>query len=233
MAPAAANRVSKPLPPPLPPAERTAGQLVGETLRLYGRRFWLVLPLGLSVAALDAVATGRDVVGSNLVLWLGSPLVTLSYVAACALVAEARPTRRAALTALAAGVLVFAPVPLLVQLYALPAVAWLGWFGFAVPAALLERRGFVASVRRSGALARADYVHAVGSLATLILAYVVARFMLAFLLRSQSGQTERIAAFLADLVISPILFVGAALLYVDQEARVASRAAKLPDGRSG
>src|SRR5919202_525092 len=45
-----------PLPPPLPPETRTVGQLVAETIRLYAQRFWLCLPLGVSVAALDVVA---------------------------------------------------------------------------------------------------------------------------------------------------------------------------------
>ena len=34
------------LPPPLPPAERTVGQLIAETIRLYGQHFWRALPLG-------------------------------------------------------------------------------------------------------------------------------------------------------------------------------------------
>ena len=38
------------LPPPLPPAERTVGQLVAETIRAYGANFWRVLPLGVPIA---------------------------------------------------------------------------------------------------------------------------------------------------------------------------------------
>ena len=45
-----AKRVERPLPPPLPPAERTVGQLVAETIKLYGRRFMSALPIGLVVA---------------------------------------------------------------------------------------------------------------------------------------------------------------------------------------
>jgi hypothetical protein len=40
------------------------------------------------------------------------------------------------------------------------------------------------------------------------------------LLHTQGNQTERVAVVLADLVLSPLLFIGAALLYVDQAARV-------------
>jgi hypothetical protein len=39
------------------------------------------------------------------------------------------------------------------------------------------------------------------------------------LLHNQSGIADRAAVFLADVVISPILFLGPALLYVDQAAR--------------
>ena len=46
--------------------------------------------------------------------------------------------------------------------------------------------------------------------------------MMALLLRDTGEQTERIAVFLADLVLSPILFLGAALLYFDQKARLES-----------
>jgi hypothetical protein len=42
------------------------------------------------------------------------------------------------------------------------------------------------------------------------------------LLRGSGDQTERVAVILADLVISPLLFLGAALLYFDQAARVRS-----------
>ena len=43
------------LPPPAPPEERTAGQLVAEALRLYGRRFWAALALGVPPTALAAL----------------------------------------------------------------------------------------------------------------------------------------------------------------------------------
>ena len=42
----------QPLPPPLPPEERSVGQLVAETIRFYQHHFFQTLALGLSVAAL-------------------------------------------------------------------------------------------------------------------------------------------------------------------------------------
>ena len=78
------------------------------------------------------------------------------------------------------------------------------------------------ALRRAVELCRADYIHALGSLATLVIVFVLSRVALAFLLREQADDTIRVAVFLADLVISPLLFLGGALLYVDQAARVRS-----------
>ena len=63
----------------------------------------------------------------------------------------------------------------------------------------------------------------------------IARLAMGFLLRQQADNTLRVAIFLADTVLGPVLFLGAALLYVDLAARVgttrqdrlAARAAEL------
>jgi len=214
-----------PLPPPLPPETRTVGQLVAETVRLYGARFFPVLALGLSLAALDGVSLGRSANEQTVVLWLFTPLITVSYVGACVLVAEGRPPRRALLVGLAVGIVVWLPVPLLFRFVILPALAWLALLGLAVPAAVIERRGFVDSFRRGLELARADFVHAFGSLATLAIVYFLSRTVLLFLLRTQGDNAIRTAGFLADLVLSPLLFLGSAMLFVDQAARVRSSGA--------
>ena len=198
------------------------GQLVAETIRLYGERFLPVLALGLSIAGLDAIAVGRSLQHQTVLLWMFTPLITVSYVAACALVAGRRPPPRALLVGLAVGILVWLPVPLLFRFVILPALAWLALLGLAVPAAVIERRGFVDSFRRGLELARADFVHAFGSLAALAVVYFLSRTVLLFLLRTQSDNAIRTAGFLADLVLSPLLFLGAAMLFVDQAARVRS-----------
>jgi len=43
---------------------------------------------------------------------------------------------------------------------------------------------------------------------------------LGLLLRSQADATVRVAIFLADVVLSPLLFLGAAIVYVDLVARI-------------
>jgi hypothetical protein len=212
-----------PLPPPLPPETRTVGQLVAESIRLYGRRFWLALPLGASVAVIEQglLEFGNEV-RFLLLATVGGVLLSASYAGASALAADTRLTRRSALVAIAAGAAVFAPFPFLVLGFILPGLAWLAFVGLVVPVAVIERVGFRATFGRATELARADYVHALGSLATLVLVYFLTRVVLILLLRDSGDQTERIAIFLADLVISPLLFLGAALLYFDQQARVRS-----------
>ena len=101
-------------------------------------------------------------------------------------------------------------------------MAWLALVGLVVPVVMIEDAPARKALRRAVELCRADYIHALGSLATLVIVFVLSRVMLAFLLREQADNTVRAAVFVADLVISPLLFLGAALLYFDQAARVGS-----------
>ena len=212
-------------PPPLPPEERTVGQLVAESIRFYGEQFWRVLPLGLAVAVLDQASLGQSRSVQIAVLVVGSPLLTLAYLRAALLVAPESTAvpRRAYVTALVTGVIVFLPAAALFGWFALLAVAWLAAFGLVVPVAVHERTAFRETFRRARELAFADYVHAAGSLATLTIVFFLTRLMLFFLLRGQGDVAGRVAAFLTDLVLSPLLFVGSALLYLDQRARVGRR----------
>jgi hypothetical protein len=207
------------LPPALPPETRPVGQLIAESLRVYGGSFWSVLPLGLPIAITNQVSAGHTHWVQVAVLAGSIPLLTAAYVAACLIVIEDRPPGRAIATAFAGGVLIFLPVPLLVLVYVLPAVAWLALTGLVVPVALVERRPLRTAFRRAIQLARADYVHALGSLAAVTLIFAVTKIMLILLLHGQASAAERVALFLADLVLSPLLFLVPALLYFDQAAR--------------
>jgi hypothetical protein len=218
-------REPRPVPRALPPETRTVGQVVAETVRFYGAHFWRSLTLGIPVGVVDAVAIavyhGRALIFEAVV---AGPLLTASFVAASVLVDESkeRPPSRTLLTAWVAGSLAFVPFPFLTVLFVLPGLAWLALVGLVVPVIVFERLPLRVAFKRAVALARADYVHALGSLATLTLTYFVTRLSMFFLLRGGSGTAERTAGFLADLVLSPLLFLGAALLYFDQAARVGS-----------
>jgi MFS family permease len=225
----------EPLPPPLPPEQRTVGQLVAEAIRLYQRRFWPSLALGLGPAATGiAIAALPQWMRWAFALTGGALLLTASYIGAVVIASELRPDRRTILVALAAGLIAFVPVPFLAYLLFLPAFAWLALVGLVVPVVLIERRGLRAAFARALRLARADYVHALASLATLAIVSLLTSSVLFFLLRGQAAAALEVAAFLALLVISPLLFLGAALLYYDQAARVnAGQPRALPRGNPG
>ena len=217
------KRLQGPLPPPLPPETRTVGQLVAESIRLYGRHFFRALPIGLVVASLSQVTAGERRATVGAVLLAAAPLFSLAYAYASTLAFGTRPSLRAWLVGVGTGSLVFVPAALLFPWFSLAGVLWLALVGLAVPATVAEGLGFGAALRRGLALGKADYVHAAGSLAALVVLYFLARWGLALLLQSQADNTVRTAIFLADLVLSPLLFLGGALLYVDQEARLRSR----------
>ena len=94
--------------------------------------------------------------------------------------------------------------------------------GSRVPAAIVERLAFALRSSAGAGSALADYVHALGSLAALVIVVAISELTLIALLRSQGDNGQRIAHVLADLVLSPLLFLGGALLYADQAARVGS-----------
>jgi hypothetical protein len=201
------------------PSERTVGQLVADAIRLYTRRFGRSIALGIPPAVLALVASGRSYpVWLALMATVGGLLLSLSYTGAAALAAGVRLDRRA-LRAVAAGAVVFAPVPFLLFLFVLPALAWLALVGLVVPVIVIERLPLRAAVRRAVELARADYVHALGSLATLVIVAFLSVATLLFLIRETGEQPIRVAAFLSTAVVSPLVLLGAALLYFDQAAR--------------
>lgn len=214
------------LPPPLPPETRTVGQLVAETIQLYRRNVPAALAIGVAPALLDVLGTRID-----RTLWfaispvVGAILLTPAYVAAAVVATGERPGRERLRTAYAAGALAFLPFPPLAALFLLPGLAWLALVGLVVPVAIVEGTGVRASFRRAVRLARADYVHALGSLATLALVVFLTRAVLFLLLRDLGDATALGASIAADVVISPLVLLGAALLYFDQAARaVDSRA---------
>ena len=213
----------RPLPQPLPPETRTVGQLVAEAIRLYGRRFWPALALGAPIGLLGLLLLTLDGATEAIVgVVAGSILLTLSYVGASVLASDRPVPRNRLYVACAVGLLVFLPFPILVFFYILPAVAWLALVGLAVPAAAIEGGGVAQSLKRGYALARADYIHSLGSMATLAIAFYLSSRVMAVALNAGSGQAAEIARPIAEGVLWPVVVLGAALLYFDQAARVES-----------
>ncbi len=193
------KRDERPLPPPLPPAQRTVGQLVGEAIRAYGARFWRRARARRpgrrrERARLEAA---RRATSRLALLPLTALLVSISYVLAVGLVNGVPVRSRRGVVAYVVAVLVFLPVPLLVAVFILPGLVWLSLFGLAVPAVLVEGLGVRAAFRRGLALARVDFVHVLGGLATLALVVIISQFSLYFVLREYADNTRMIAAALA------------------------------------
>jgi hypothetical protein len=194
------------LPPPLPPSERTVGQFVGEKIRAYGDNFWRALPLGLPIAIADQFLVHQHQGTQIVVLLAAGPLIVLAYV-----------------RAFLVGGLIYLPFPALRAIVVLPGIAWFAFIGLAVPAAMKERKGFREGLVRGRQLGTTDYVHALGSLAILVLVVGLGDAALQAALRTQGDNGQRVALFISDLILTPLLYLGGALLYVDQAARVGSR----------
>ena len=202
-------------PAALPPAERTVGQLVAESIRFYGDHFWKVLALGLPFVLLDLLSWQEAWWKQVVVGWVVGPLICAAYVRAAMLVHGSFWSWRAYIAAL----VIYLPYPVL-GVYILPALVYFALVGLGIPDAVRENGGVRFAFRRGLLLSRADVVHALGGLATIILVVGVSRLALEVLLNTQGGQARLIAVALADLVLTPLFYVGAVLLAVDQEARV-------------
>jgi hypothetical protein len=213
--------MAEPRPAALPPAERTIGQLVAESIHYYGGHFWACLAFGVPAAAIAVVFRN---VSRHLQLLLAptlsAALISATFVWACTVVLEASSSRRRLLVAWLIGWLVFAPVPFLVLAFVIPGLLWLAALGLVVPVVIVEDLPLGAALSRAWRLARADFTHAIGSLFTLAVVVLLSQSVLVFILRGFGDAGISTALFLASVVLSPLLFVGAALLYVDQSARV-------------
>jgi hypothetical protein len=213
--------MAEPRPAALPPAERTIGQLVAESVRFYGDHFWPSLRLGLA-PAIAAVVGANLSRRTTLIVWptAFAALLSGTFVYASVLVLERRPARKRLAVAWLAGWLVFAPVVFLIGEYVLPGLAWIVGFGLLVPVLVAEDIGVRSAFSRALHLARADLVHQAGSLLTLGVVVFLTQAVLAFVLRDFGGTAEWVTYALASIVVSPLFVIGVPLLYVDQSARV-------------
>jgi len=207
------------------PAERTVGQLIADAIRLYGHRFWRGLGLGVPATVFTIGASffdGGVSVAYGLVV--GPLALALSYVWA---VMVATGGRNATGRALLVGAVAFLPlaasrVLVFTGVYFV-ALAWFALVGLAVPSVLVEGRRLDDAFRHGFRLAHADFVHALGAVAALAIVVIVSIFSLSLLLAGFGAQSITVSAVMAVLVMSPLFFLGSALLYLDQKARLAKR----------
>jgi hypothetical protein len=222
-------------PAEISPAERTVGQLIADSIRLYGRSFWRGILIALPATAFTVGAAFLEGTVSIVYAVVVGPLALgLSYLWASVV---ATGGRNAPGRALLAGAIAFLPLAasravIFAGIYFV-ALAWFALVGLAVPSILVEDRPLRDSLRRGIQLARADFAHAFGAVAALAVVVVVSIFSLSLLLAGFGSQSIAISAVLAVVVMSPLFFLGTGLLYLDQKARLESGSPRRrrPDAR--
>jgi len=212
------------------------GELFAETVRLFGERIWPAVGVGAVMAASLVAAVELGSAGAIALLTL---VLTACAAASARLVrgdsfgeAWAQVALRApALLVLAA--VVWLPVVLLVTgvflIGLFPAALWLGLLGFAVPVAALElppgKIGVPtagAALRRSISLARAEYLHAAGVTAALLILNLLLDVVLAGALVTFADNSRLAADAIAQVVLGPFVLLGLSVLFFEQRVRALS-----------
>lgn len=217
------------------------GELLAETVSIYGNRIRPAIGLGLVYAGGLLLAGIVHVAVYYLVTAI---MFTMASGVAVRLVAGDTFTeawaqvlvRFPVILLLAAVVgLPFALAGYLSLLFILVAF-WLGLTVFAVPAAMVEQTrasGGVFQVvtyalERTLALAKVDYLHATGVVAALLIVNVLFGVLLAGLLIGFADNATRIAIAIVQVVLAPFFFIGLSVLYFEQRARAAVSSGREP-----
>jgi hypothetical protein len=209
------------------------GEIFAETVRVYGDRIWSVVGIGVFLAGSLLAAIVIDHVVVFVVI------VALAFTAAYAVstrVVLGDPAAEAwAQVGLRLPVLlvltVIVSVPFVLgrvdPLLLLFGVAWLAFVGLSIPVAMLERDpnqttwygniGF--AVNRATDLARAEYLHVLGVMASFVAVYLLLGPLLAVLLTGFADNGSLAATVIANGVLGPFFFLGLSLLYFEQKAR--------------
>ncbi|MBA2537140.1 MAG: hypothetical protein H0V20_06870 [Actinobacteria bacterium] len=218
------------------------GELLAETIRVYGERLWPSLGIGLLAALGFVIAFAVPDVAAIVII---AATFTACYAAATRLVAGDRFAESLAQVVLrgtvlvvltlvvavpfALGIFARAGDPLARLIFLLFAVAWLVFVGFSIPASMTERLEAPSwfsrlghALQRSVELARAEFFHAVGITAALVLIYGLLGPLLASLLVGFGENGRDVAFVLSQIVLAPFFFLGLAVLYFEQSARALS-----------
>jgi hypothetical protein len=212
------------------------GEVIAETIRIYGERLWPALGIGAVVAGsfVVAVLVRNDVAGVA-VITLG---FTGAYAAASRLAGgDAFREAWAQTLAQTPALLVLALVvslPLALGVFdpvlAFFSAFWTAFAGFAIPVTVLEEpeagsrwhERLAHGMARSLTLARTSYGHAAGVVATLLIVYNLGGRFVAAALGTFADQTGFAAFLLVQVVLAPFFFLGLAVLYFEQRARAVS-----------
>jgi hypothetical protein len=217
------------------------GELLAETVRIYGDRIRAAIGLGLVYAG---TLLGAGVLNVAVYYVVTAIMFTMASGVAVRLVAgdtfrEAWAqvlVRFPVVLFLAAVVgLPFALAGYLSLLFILVAF-WLGLTAFAVPAAMVEQTRasggtfqiVTYALERTLALAKVDYLHATGVAAALLIVNVLFGVVLAIGLVGFADNGRVIAIALVQVVLAPFFFLGLAVLYFEQRTRAAVSSGREP-----
>lgn len=208
------------------------GELLAETIRIYGERLRAALGLGSVVGGAYLLA---GVVPALLEVLVVSLAFTATYAAAARVVSGDSFVEAWAQVGVRAPVLVVltfvVAVPFALAatylLFLVLSALWLALVGFSVPVAMLEREGdrdgvfarIAYALDRSLRLARVEYLHAAGVVAALIGVYLVIGLLVSVALVGFAENSRLVAIALAQVVLAPLFFLGLSVLYYEQRAR--------------
>jgi hypothetical protein len=209
-------------------------ELISETVRIYTVRPWAAIGLGLVEGGAFLLTRATPDLLDVLVVALA---FTGIFGAAARLVwgdsfAEAWAqvgVRAPALVVLTFVVAVPAVIALQYLFLLVIGALWIALVGFSIPVAVLERDPDVRnafdriafSLLRSMRLAKAEYLHALGVVAALLIIYILVGVVLGGALLGFADNGEVAAAALVQVVLAPFFFLGLAVLYFEQRARAA------------
>jgi hypothetical protein len=218
----------------VPDRPLTLSEVLSETVTIYTRRPWAALGIGLVEGGAYLLTAVTPDLLDVLVIALA---FTAIYAAAARLVsgdsfAEAWAQvglRTPVLLVLTFVVAVPAVISLTYLFLFVVAALWIALMGFSIPVAMLERDPDVNNVfdriafslLRSIRLARAEYLHALGVVAALIIIYLVFAVALTVGLVGFADNGRTIATALTQIVLAPFFFIGLSVLYFEQRARAA------------
>jgi hypothetical protein len=210
------------------------GELLSETVRIYSARPRAAIGLGLVEGGAFLLTRATPDLLDALVLAVAFAII---YGAAARLVSgdtfmEAWAQvglRTPTLVVLTFVVAVPAVIALQYLFLLVIGALWLALVGFSIPVAMLERDPEVTnpfdriaySLLRSIRLARAEYLHALGVIAALLMIYLLIGIVLGVALVGFADNGEVIAAALVQVVLAPFFFLGLSILYFEQRARAA------------
>lgn len=221
-----------------PPVDRPLklGEVLAETIHVYRHRLWAALGLG---AVYTLILAAAGFVHAVVYYAVASLMVVAAFGAATRLVSgdsfrEAWAQVAVRLPVLLVLALVVGLPFVLASTYLLLlvlAALWLGLTGFAVPVAVTERdaaragwmSGVAYALERTVVLAKAEYLHAAGVAAALLITNFLVAVILGGALVSFADNSRIVAAILAQFVLAPFFFLGLSVLYFEQRTRVAGR----------